>query len=334
VLAHEAPAAYRTGRRQHHAITRRPQTPAAVLAIGLCGALVWGLSALGGGSAGDAAPSAAPAASEPAAAAQPVPVTTAPAANAALAVDTEGCQLDVRAVQVGDTGEAVECVQKALTVAGVYAGPIDGQFSAEVEAAALRFQSDNGLYVDGIVGRRTGELLGIWPGDESFVVRTPPPAPGTYDAMGYELSSVASTGDDAPPLPDDAGQGTGKRVVYSRLHQRVWAIDADENIVRSYLVSGSQYNNETPGVYSVYSKSEMATGWNFEADLPYMVRYLQTDRGHIGFHQIPINKASGEVYQTEDELGQRLSGGCQRQTPLDAIFMWNFADVGTTVIVL
>ena len=38
--------------------------------------------------------------------------------------------------------------------------------------------------------------------------------------------------------------------------------------------------------------------------------------------------------QTEAELGQRLSGGCQRQAPLDANFMWYFADIGTPVYVL
>ena len=152
--------------------------------------------------------------------------------------------------------------------------------------------------------------------------------------MGFELSSVASTGDDAPPLPPDAGQGTGKRIVYQRAGQRVWAVDDNEHIVRSYLVTGSQFNNEMPGQHEVYSKSEMTTGWNGEADLPLMVRWLDTVRGAIGFHQIPTHKSDGSAYQTEAELGQRLSGGCQRQAPLDAQFMWYFADIGTPVWVL
>jgi lipoprotein-anchoring transpeptidase ErfK/SrfK len=37
---------------------------------------------------------------------------------------------------------------------------------------------------------------------------------------------------------------------------------------------------------------------------------------------------------TEDDLGQRLSGGCQRQANADAQFMWAFADIGTKVVVL
>ena len=36
---------------------------------------------------------------------------------------------------------------------------------------------------------------------------------------------------------------------------------------------------------------------------------------------------------TEAELGTRLSGGCQRQANADARFMWNFAPVGTPVVV-
>ena len=65
-----------------------------------------------------------------------------------------------------------------------------------------------------------------------------------------------------------------------------------------------------------------------------MIRWLQTDIGHIGFHGIPIHVSDGTPYMTEDELGTRLSGGCQRQANADARFMWAFAEVGTKVVVL
>ena len=38
--------------------------------------------------------------------------------------------------------------------------------------------------------------------------------------------------------------------------------------------------------------------------------------------------------QTEAELRTRLSGGCQRQANPDPAFMWNFAQVDTTVVVI
>ena len=77
----------------------------------------------------------------------------------------------------------------------------------------------------------------------------------------------------------------------------------------------------------------MSTAWNGKAYLPMMIRWLKTERGAIGFHGIPTKVSNGEVYQTTDELGTRLSGGCQRQHNLDASFLWGFAPVGTPVIV-
>jgi len=302
----------------------------AAMGVAALGALLVGVDALSGARSGDAASP-----EQAAVVAFAATTTTAPEPTpAAPDVDLEGCLLDVVGVKAGDTGPAVDCTQRALAVTGYYTGETDGVFSDEVATAASRFQAANGLYIDGIVGRRTATALGIWPGDETFIARTPPPAAGTYDSAGFELSPVASTGADAPPLPEGADRRSGKRIVYERAGQRVWAIDDNEHVVRSYLVSGSRFANELPDVYTVYSKSEVATGWNFEADLPYMVRYQKTDRGNIGFHQIPIHKADGTTYQTIDELGERLSGGCQRQHPLDAVFLWYFADVGTTVIVI
>jgi peptidoglycan hydrolase-like protein with peptidoglycan-binding domain len=248
-------------------------------------------------------------------------------------VDLDGCTLAVTSVGLGDDGDSVACVQKALTAAGFYGGPISATFDDATDVAARAFQQSEDLVVDGVIGGRSATTLGIWPGDDSFVVHTPPPADGAVDLWGVTLSSVATTGSDAPPMPADSGQGTGKRVVYDRAGQRVWAVDDQERVVRSYLVTGSKFNNEVPGVHEVYSRSEVSTAWNGQAYLPKMIRYIDTERGAIGFHGIPTHIDDGSAYQTDAELGQKLSGGCQRQSNLDAAFLWGFAQVGTTVIV-
>ncbi len=267
----------------------------------------------------------------------PEGLTDAAAADLAVqadpSVELDGCMMDVTSVRLDATGPSVECLQKALTASGYYTGAISGTFDVTTERAVEEFQRQNELLDDGIVGGKTATTLGIWPGDESFVIHTPPPAPGATDSWGVTLSSVATTGDDAPPMPANSGQGTGKRIVYDRAGQRVWAVDGQERVVRSYLVTGSQYPNELPGTHKVYSKSEVSTAWNGQAYLPLMVRWLDTERGAIGFHGIPTHISDGSPYQTDAELGQKLSGGCQRQANLDATFMWAFADIGTTVIV-
>lgn len=226
----------------------------------------------------------------------------------------------------------MECVQQALAREGFYKGEISGTFDYATAQAVEAFQTEHDLFVDGVVGRVTGLTLGIWPDEQLFVVHTDPLPAGTKDAWGFPVSSVTSLTDNAPPLPENSG--SGYRVVYERMSQRVWAVDENEVVIRSWLVSGSQYNNELPGTHTVYSRSEQSTAWNGRAILPYMIRWLQTQIGHIGFHGIPTHVEDGSPYQTEEELGTRLSSGCQRQANPDARFLWAFADVGTKVVVL
>ena len=244
----------------------------------------------------------------------------------------DGCVITERSLNPGDTGSSVTCLQEALISAGYLTGSASGTYDSATESAVRTLQVDKDLYVDGIAGRETGLALGVWPDEASLVVRTPAPPEGAVDLLGFPLSTVASAGDDAPPLPDNSG--SGRRLVYSRAGQRVWAVDDDGRIIRSWLVSGSKYNNELPGTHQVYSRSEVSTAWNGKAYLPMMVRWLKTERGAIGFHSIPLHVEDESPYQTEAELGQRLSGGCQRQAPADAKFIWEWATIGTPVVVV
>jgi putative peptidoglycan binding protein/L,D-transpeptidase-like protein len=243
-----------------------------------------------------------------------------------------GCKMDKLSVRLGDSGSAVSCVQQALIAGGYLSGSPSGQFDNATYSAVNTMQNEKNLFVDGVVGRETAIALDVWPDEETLVVRTPPPADGAVDLLGYPLSFVATSGPDAPPLPGSSG--SGKRVVYDRAGQRVWAVDNNDRVIRSWLVAGSKYSNEVPGTHKVFSRSEVSTAWNGKAFLPKMIRWLKTDIGNIGFHGIPRHVSDGSRYMKDSELGTRLSGGCQRQADLDATFMWDFAQVGTTVVVL
>ena len=257
------------------------------------------------------------------------------AGEASTAVEQErsdgGCTIGALSLRLGATGEGVRCLQQALRATGEFSGDVSGEFDDATVRAVMAFQTAGNLFVDGVVGRESAIALDIWPDEESFVVRTPPPPTGATDLWGVTLSPVASAGDDAPPLP--ANSGTGRRVVYDRAGQRVWAVDDDGVVIRSWLVSGSQYGNEVPGTHQVYSRSDMSTAWNGKAWLPMMIRWYKTEIGALGFHAIPLSVKDNSAYQTTADLGTRLSGGCQRQHPLDATFMWEFATIGTTVVV-
>nr|WP_306442065.1 L,D-transpeptidase [Nocardioides agariphilus] len=148
-------------------------------------------------------------------------------------------------------------------------------------------------------------------------------------------SSADATETKTSPQQDKTlpkGSGKGKRVVFSESRQRVWLVNADNSVARTYLVSGSIYDNLDPGAFNVYSRSEDAWGVDDSGSMKYFVRFTQGDSGAaIGFHDIPIK--DGVPAQTEAQLGTPLSHGCIRQRRPDAIALWNFAPLGTSVIV-
>ena len=149
----------------------------------------------------------------------------------------------------------------------------------------------------------------------------PPPEPTTTTTLPPDV------------LPENSG--TGRRAVYSKSRQRVWTVEADGTVSRTYLVSGRlTYNQPSPGTYTVFSRS----GFTCNIKDPticwrYMVRFtVGPDGDNIGFHEIP-NK-NGRPVQTISQLGTALSGGCVRQATPDAQWMWDWAPVGTKVVVL
>ena len=209
-----------------------------------------------------------------------------------------------RTVREGTIGRRAMCVERKLVALGyAFYGP-NGYFDATAADALRAYQASKGLDVDGVAGPFTLFSLGLWSGHNPY---GPPPVP--------------------------AHSGTGRRIVYSRAMQRIWAIEADGTVVKTHLVSGRLYEPYA-GTYSVYSRS-MYTYSVADPNVKwrYMVRFAYgPEGGRIGFHEIPTR--FGVPLQSESQLGQPLSGGCVRQSTADAIWTWNWAYLGTKVVVL
>ncbi|MGO4255467.1 L,D-transpeptidase [Marmoricola sp. RAF53] len=154
---------------------------------------------------------------------------------------------------------------------------------------------------------------------------TPTPTPTPTPMPTDTARTAASTS-----LP--AGSGSGRRVVFSEEAQRVWLVDAEDRVVSTYLVSGSVTDNLHPGSYAVYSRSRWAVGVDDSGVMQYFVRFTRGDNAAIGFHSIPSK--GGVPLQTEAQLGTPQSHGCIRQKLADAQRLWDFADVGTDVVVV
>lgn len=180
------------------------------------------------------------------------------------------------------------------------------------------FQSTERAYAAGQRGEpETSLLTGIW----LWAARAGSQAAAALEQEGPATESLA--------LPPDSGEG--RRVVFDMGDQRVWLVRDDGSVLRTYLVSGSRYDNVEPGTYEVYSRSERAYGIDGSGSMRYMVRFTRGENAAIGFHDIPVR--DGKRVQRRDQLGTPLSHGCVRQWRPDAKALWRFAPVGTTVVV-
>jgi len=134
-----------------------------------------------------------------------------------------------------------------------------------------------------------------------------------------------------PAVP--AGSGKGRRVVFSQADQRVWLVEANGSVTRSYRVSGSRFDNLDAGSYRVQARYRNATSFDSSGTMEYFVEFTTGWSEPIGFHSIPVDGA-GKLEQSTDQLGQPLSAGCVRQDAQDAAFLWDWAPIGTPVVVL
>ncbi len=149
-------------------------------------------------------------------------------------------------------------------------------------------------------------------------------------ALGLGVIALGACEVTYPPAP--ANSGAGRRIVYSVEQQRVWWVEANGQVARSYLVSG-RAGTPAPGTYRVFSKSRYTTSLNGAARMEFMVRFAWGRTAAIGFHSIPVN-SRGVPLQSEAQLGTYQSAGCVRQAWGDAQGLYNWAPVGTTVVVV
>ena len=150
---------------------------------------------------------------------------------------------------------------------------------------------------------------------------TPTTTPTTTETVLVEVA----------PVP--VRSGTGRRIVYANRQQRVWVINADNEVIRTFPVSG-MLGQPGDGTFSVFSKSPTSYSPEFAGvTFRFMTRFaLGRNGGNIGFHEIPIRNS--KPMQTVDELGAFKGSGCLRSSTQDALFIYRWATLGTKVVVV
>ena len=205
----------------------------------------------------------------------------------------------------------------AAPVIGMAATPTgDGYWLAAADGGVFTYGDAPFLGANATTGERVTafDATGV---DGYWMIRSP--------AKAQAFPSFANV-----PLP--ANSGTGRRIVYSNPQQRVWLVSDDGTVEYTYNVSGRR-GVPAGGTYSVFSKSRVTSAGHDGITMRNMVRFARGSSLAIGFHSIP-RYASGRPLQSEDELGGYRSAGCVRQADADSERLWEWAPVGTKVVVV
>jgi len=155
--------------------------------------------------------------------------------------------------------------------------------------------------------------------------------PGVAALQAHTIKKTLPTKRPRSPYPDPPpNSGAGRRIVYCNSCQRVWLVENDDYVTLSYAVSGRR-GVPKPGTYKVRRK--VNPGYAKELRLPFFVGFAFGSTTDIGFHGIPLSPA-GRPIQSDGQLGRPLSHGCVRENQTNARQLWDWAPMGTPVVVL
>jgi hypothetical protein len=162
----------------------------------------------------------------------------------------------------------------------------------------------------------------------------PAPAVSAPGARPRPVVAPAAPRCRRPSVALPRASGTGRRIVYSeKVPQHVWLVDAHGCVVRDFKASGRK-DWPRPGVYHVFSKSPTSSSGVYGVRFRWMVRFAHGRAASIGFHTIPTY-SNGRYTHPVSQLGLAVGhGGCVHSTNADALFLYRWAPVGTTVVVL
>ena len=211
----------------------------------------------------------------------------------------------------GSSGKNVKLLQQRLTDLGYYEGPVSGNFQGNTRNAVKAFQTQNGLKVDGVVGKKTWDLLFntasiVLPGDTPAPAATPEPVPFhiTVDVTNQVVT------------------------VYSRDAEGEYTV-----VVRQMICSsGTKKNPSSVGDFTLNGRKAR---WCFFPKWGDYAQYWTQITSEIAFHSVIYARVDTKSLSTKsyNMLGQRASHGCIRLLVSDAKWIYDNVGKGTVVTI-
>jgi LysM repeat protein len=134
-----------------------------------------------------------------------------------------------------------------------------------------------------------------------------------------------------PPKRATPSSAPGKVIYISLSKQHMWAYQ-DGALVYSFIASSGLPDRATkPGTFRVLSKIPSAWSNIWQLTMPYWLGIYNVGRVENGIHALPINKRGVKLWA--GLLGKPASFGCIILNTKDAASLYDWAELGTLVII-
>lgn len=214
-------------------------------------------------------------------------------------------------LQPSDQGEAVLDLQQRLSDLGYYSGPVTGYFDTTTQQAVSRFQQENGLAPDGIVGTATGSIL--YSGSRTSAN----PAVGNAAASGStQLNDAGTSVTELQQQLAQMGYYTGAvtGVFDNQTQSAVMSFQRDrglsaDGIVGSATQAALYQSPATTSTGTTYTPSETSSDGLLQlGDAGAEVSNLQSQLQALGYYDGPISGSFGSQTQSALIAFQQAQG--------------------------
>jgi len=114
------------------------------------------------------------------------------------------------------------------------------------------------------------------------------------------------------------------------LDAQITTLFEDGKFITNFVDSSGATDTPTPlGQYEIYNKHPYALSDMFGVYLPYWLAF--TPDGLYGFHGLIVWPDGGK--ESEKNIGNAVSAGCVRHDAQDSLFLYEWADIGTKVVI-
>ncbi len=142
---------------------------------------------------------------------------------------------------------------------------------------------------------------------------------------------IPNPGSLAPPSPGGPPTSGSKRIIVDLSDQRMTTYQGASQVHAFVVSTGMPGANTAPGTYKVLDKYPNAYAYTWNLQMPYWLGIYWAGSLENGIHALPILPNGQRLW--EGYLGTPVSYGCVILGTQDARTLYNWAEVGTPVII-